>query len=1005
MSALASRLSGGTLHFEVKHDVTIRIGLAVVWALSAVIAAAGVVHGQGYAPDEATAKMTVRDGFSVDLVAAEPLVRQPVAIDFDDRGRLWVLQYLQYPNPAGLERVKVDRYSRTTYDRVPKPPPHGPHGADRLTILIDSDGDGRCDTAKDFATGLNLSTGFAFGHGGVFVLQVPYLLFYPDRDRDDVPDGDPEVLLTGFGMEDSSSLANSLTWGPDGWLYGTQGTNITANIRGIEFEQGIWRYHPTSDRFELFCEGGGNSWGLDFDDRGNLLYATNHGGYLMHHAVQGAYHEKSFAKHGELHNRFAFGYFPHVPHDKFEGGHVTVGGFFYQGDTFPDSYRGRYISVDTLGHAVRVNDVHPDGATFKTTTGGTLVEANDTWFAPSDCVTGPDGNVYFCDWHDQRTAHPDPDAEWDRSNGRVYRLRFGSLQSTALVDPNDLTSTELVEWISSRNQWRVRRARRVLAERRDPKAIEPLQVMLSGDDVALARQALWTLAAMGQYDRDVPEELLSHDDDVVCAWAIRFIGDRESTTNDVTQPASVSPSISQQLLTLARNDDRPLVVSQLAATAQRLPAIPAIDIIRAISGHVTWLDDRYIPLLAWWALERHATTARDDVLARFTTDDAWRTPFIRDVLMGRLMRRYAGDASEDGLSACARMMQSAKGDEAQRMMLTELDTGLKLLGRERLPGLPPGTAFADIAVIRADEPDVSQRLTTIPPQLADVLDEHWRDDTIDPLIVRLFMRLGSRAAVDRAVTLAGEGAADATTRLAMLKNLEELGDASCVTRLLRIVADDRVESVRLASLDVLRRFSDQQISDQLVAMYADLADPLRSRVREVLFGRPGSALAFLDRVDQELVSPDDVTVTELRRLALHDDETINSLVRKHWGSIRAGTPEEKLAEIRRLSNDLRAGSGDLNRGRELFTKQCATCHRLFDDGHAVGPELTTANRGDQVFLLTSMVDPSAQVRKEFMRYNVLTDDGRIATGLLVEDTDAAVTLLTEKNERESRFRA
>src|SRR5262245_20754608 len=199
--------------------------------------------GQGYAPDIAARKRTVAEGFEVSLVAAEPLVKQPVAIEFDDRGRLWVIQYLQYPNPAGLKRVKVDRYSRTTYDRVPDPPPTGPKGADRITILEDTDGDGRIDRARDFVNGLNLASAFAFGHGGVFVLQVPYLLFYPSRNGD-TPDGDPEVLLKGFGMEDAHSVANSLTWGPDGWLYGCQGSTVTANIRGIEFQQGVWRSHP-----------------------------------------------------------------------------------------------------------------------------------------------------------------------------------------------------------------------------------------------------------------------------------------------------------------------------------------------------------------------------------------------------------------------------------------------------------------------------------------------------------------------------------------------------------------------------------------------------------------------------------------------------------------------------------------------------------------------------------------------------------------------------------------
>jgi len=192
---------------------------------------------QGFSPEEAIKQMTVPDGLEVKLFASEPMICQPVAMEFDDRGRLWVIQYLQYPNPAGLHRVKVDRYSRTVYDRIPEPPPRGPKGADRITILEDTDGDGRADRAKDFLSDLNLASGLAFGHGGVFVLNAPYLLFYSDRNHDDVPDSDPEVLLSGFGMEDAHSVANSLTWGPDGWLYGAQGSTVTAHIRGSSFSK------------------------------------------------------------------------------------------------------------------------------------------------------------------------------------------------------------------------------------------------------------------------------------------------------------------------------------------------------------------------------------------------------------------------------------------------------------------------------------------------------------------------------------------------------------------------------------------------------------------------------------------------------------------------------------------------------------------------------------------------------------------------------------------------
>src|SRR5215813_12578684 len=171
-------------------------------------------------PREALHEMEVPPGFEVDLVASEPEIRQPISTTFDTRGRMWVIQYLQYPTPAGLKPVSVDSFLRTTYDRLPEPPPRGPKGADRITICsFDSAHPNSCQF-KDFVGGLNLCSGMALGYDGVFVLQPPYLLFYSDKNRDDIPDSDPEVLLTGFGMEDAHAFANSLTSGPDGWLYG-----------------------------------------------------------------------------------------------------------------------------------------------------------------------------------------------------------------------------------------------------------------------------------------------------------------------------------------------------------------------------------------------------------------------------------------------------------------------------------------------------------------------------------------------------------------------------------------------------------------------------------------------------------------------------------------------------------------------------------------------------------------------------------------------------------------
>src|SRR4051794_4735218 len=473
--------------------------IAVISFLSS-LAASVVALGQGFPPDEAAKRMTASKELQVSVAAAEPLVRQPVCIEFDDRGRLWVVQYLQYPNPAGLKRKEVDRYSRTTYDRVPEPPPRGPRGADRITILEDDDGDGRADRDRDFISGLNLASGLAFGRGGVYVLQAPYLLFYADRDRDDVPDGDPEVLLTGFGMEDAHSVANSLTWGPDGWIYGLQGSTVTARIRGVEFQQGVWRYHPRSRRFELFCEGGGNMWGLDFDPHGRLFASTNVGGFVMLHGVQGGYYWKSFGKHGPLHNPYIYGYFDHVRHDGLHGGHVAAGGLFYEADAWPAGWRGRYVAADLLGHAVRGHEVTPLGSTFRARQAADVLRANDHWFAPCDLTLGPDGALYVADWHDRRTAHPDPDADWDRSNGRIYRIAPPGAKPVSAMDLSKKTSPELVTMLGHPNIWHVRRARRLLAERRNPTVIPALRRTAEEGRGVAALESLWALYGVGGLD-------------------------------------------------------------------------------------------------------------------------------------------------------------------------------------------------------------------------------------------------------------------------------------------------------------------------------------------------------------------------------------------------------------------------------------------------------------------------------------------------------------------------
>lgn len=955
------------------------------------VVAGSAVFGQGLSPAEAVKRMKVADGFEVSVVASEPLVRQPVAIEFDDRGRLWVIQYLQYPNPEGLKRVQVDRFSRTKYDRVPEPPPKGPRGADRITILEDTDGDGRMDRGRDFIDGLNLTTGIAFGHGGVFVLNVPYLLFYSDKNRDDVPDGDPEVLLSGFGMEDAHSVANSLTFGPDGWLYGCQGSTVTANVRDIEFQQGVWRYHPVTGKFELFCEGGGNSWGLDFDRTGQLLYSTNWGGHVLLHGVQGSYLVKAFAKHGALHNPHAYGFFDHAPHKNFRGGHVTVGGIVYQGDSFPASFRGKYIAGDLLGHGVYWHDIEPRGSTFQTTHGGELLIANDPWFAPTDVTMGPDGAIYVADWHDSRTAHPDPDADWDRSNGRIYRIAAKRTKPAASIDFAKLSNEDLLKLHSHRSQWFVRHARQELARRvaMKPEAsaresgetksakhpsltlrvtFEPLrQSALSDADESIALEALWTLNVCGGFDEALAFKLLDSPHAAVRMWTVRLLGDGNN----------ISTEMAHYLDDFAEQDLSVHVRQQLACTAVRLPANQAMPIINANINRDIDNADPYLPLLWWWAVERHSISGRDEVMKRFIRPSLWKSKLGRETLLPRLVRRYAAEGTPVDHDSCLKLIRAAPNDDERDRLFGSLFAGWR-----EAPRMSP----VDPAALSSG--------------LASHVFERWKAKPNDDSLLAFVLALRDQAAYSETLRAILNSQTNTNRRITLLALLADVVEPDSVEPFLKlIVLSDQPESVRSAALAVVSRHSSDEITSRLLAEYLMFPPKLKAQSLDVLLSRKPSALTLLKQVDRGALKPGEFTVDQVRRVALFEDTELDTLVTKHWGKLGLATREEKLAEVRRLNNDLRAAGGNIEAGKAIYKKHCAACHQIFGEGTKLGPDLTTANRKDRDYLLISLVDPSVVIRKEFLTHIVQTRDGRVLSGLVIERTDAGLTIANAKNER------
>jgi len=943
---------------------------------------------QGYAPQEAEKHFTTAQDLAATLFASEPQVRQPIFVKCDDRGRLWTIQYLQYPNPAGLERVKVDRWSRTVYDRVPEPPPRGPRGADKITILEDTNGDGRADRFKDFLDGLNLATGVEFGHGGVFVLNVPYLLFYPDNNRDDVPDSDPEVLLTGFGMEDAQSFSNHLTWGPDGWLYGVNGSTTTCNIRGIEFQQGLWRYHPLTRQFELFCEGGSNCYGVTFDANGECYYSTNAGPFV--HAVQGGYYYKSFGKHGPLHNLFAYHHFPEQAHDQVPGGPPT-GGTMYLANSFPPQMRGAFIAGNFLGHTVswwNITPTAPTASTVRANHGGVLFDTHDTWSGPTDVCLAPDGSLYVADFYDQRTAHPDPDANWDRSNGRVYKIAATPSVPSKPIDIAALPTDQLIDLLTHANHWYACRARVELAHRRDPRASDRLRRMATdANDTRRALEGLWAIHAVGGLDDDLTQKLLHHPLPYSRYWTVRFIGDEKRASGDV----------SQSLTQLASREDSPVVRGQLAAAAKRLPMDQAMPIVVALLRHSPNELDARVPWLIWWAIESKATSDSERLVETFGSREMWTNPRGRENNL-RLIRRFVAEGTRAGYDACRRMLASAPENdlaaahECLRQGLAERSVGLPSVGQGTLFAEQADGGQAELAAdVRAYKP--------LAGSLRDYIETLFRERPDDELTLEIALRAGVDGAQEMLsrAPFAPDLSPDQCVR--MLSLLREFGDSCTEQRVLQLVLANQHEPVRLAALDVLAGHDNPEISQALLSAYVKMPSSVQAKVRDTLAARPASALALLHGVDTGAIPQNDVSINQLRAMALHADGRIDTLVRKHWGNIGPGTPEEKLATMRRYNNDLRAAAGDSRRGQQVYEKSCGICHQLHGQGNKIGPDLTTANRQDLAALLGNIVDPSAVIRREYVSYVVTTTSGRVHSGLIAEQDGAAITILDAKNER------
>jgi len=894
--------------------------------------------------DEAAKAMRLPEGFKVTLVAAEPDVVQPIGFAIDDRGRLFVAEALNY----GAWQ---------------------PKGNDRIVILDDTDGDGRCDSRKLFYEGFNYVTGIEVGFGGVWVMSPPNLYFIADRDGDDKPDGEPEVLFDGFGYTQSRhNLANGFTWGPDGWLYAGHGRTSPSDVGrpGAEPHErthcdgGVYRFHPTRLVFENFADGTTNPWGVDFDDFGQCFVSNCVNPHLFH-VIQGGHFEpwrnrpSSMYAYERLptcadHLHYASGQ-PNAMRGETQetlalgGGHAHCGTLIYLGDSFPKQYHNTVLMCNVHGRRINNDILFRKGSGYTARHGADFMLAGDPWFMGVTLRTGADGSVFVSDWSDTGECHT---YKPHRDTGRIFRISYGGRRAPA-NDLGKLNDRELAQLQLHENDWHVRHARRLLHERaangdldRDAVHASLRGILADHPDVTRRLRALWALRVTGGLDPSGLVMLLGDPSEHVRAWAIQLLCESEEPPAEALE----------RFATMAASDPSPVVRLYLACALQRLPIDRRADIAEGLLGHADDAADQNLPLMYWYGIEPLIAAMPEQAL-RLTA--AARIPLVRQFTARRLVDSALAPGEQDNLEELASLLPQVS-EPAQRDLLIGAREALR--GRKSMP-MPAGW------------PDAFARL------------KQSRDPVVRRHATMLALVFGDLQAMADLRGTAFSRTAPLAERQAALEVLIDKGLVDLAPALHELLADRELRRTALHGLASL----DHPATPRLVlARYAELTAEEKQEAIATLTSRKDFALALLDAIEQKLVARSDVSAYAARQLHALGDAQVTERLRALWGEVRESPPErkEQIARYKKLLTPEYLKNADLENGRRVYGKTCQTCHVLFGEGGKIGPDLTGSN----------LIDPSAQIGRDFRMSVIETKDGRVITGMLAERTAGRLTVQT-----------
>ncbi len=913
---------------------------------------------EGLSPREAADAMTVPQGFKATLFAGEPDVVQPIAFAIDDRGRLWVAEAYSYPV------------------RVPES-----QAKDRILIFEDRNNDGKFDSKKVFADKLNLVSGLELGFGGVYVGAAPNLMFIPDKNGDDIPDGPPEIILDGFGYHDTHETLNSFQWGPDGWLYGCHGVFTfsrvgkpgTPNADRTPINAGIWRYHPTKQIFEVFSEGTSNPWGVDFDSRGQCFVEACVIPHLFH-MIQGGRYERQAGQHYNPYtyddiktiadHRHYVGANPHAGNgrsDEAGGGHAHSGLLIVNGGGWPAEYQGSLLMNNIHGARLNRDVVVPKGSGFIGRHTPDFLFANDRWSQIVSLKSGPDGSMFMIDWYDKNQCHRNEVAIHDRTNGRIFKVAYGTPKA-AEIDLKSLSSRELVEVVLENPvDFQRRHAQRILQERGkivDSQLISQLVnafALKAGskpEDEPRMLRALWTLHATNGLGKNAADAIRSPSPNVR-AFAIQLV------CEDVKPDRDLIKSLARLA---ADNEESPIVRRYIASAVKRLGADYndlKWAILEGLLTHSEDADDPNLPFMVWFAAEPLAAVNTSRALALALQS---KLPTI----LPNMVRRVSAIGTPEAIAMLVDSIGKAESDGIRMTLVNGLNEALKSRREVAMPA----------------------HWSTLYPSLRDS-----DNASLSSAATALALTFGDPAALNLMRTVLADRSGNPLRRGEAMASLLKARDKELPPILRDLVSDPQL---RAQAIRGLAAFDDPKSPAILLSAYTNLTPDERRDALNTLAARVGSARSLLDAVGENRVPHTDLSADLIRQIRNLKNAELEATLGKVWGTVHetSANRARTIAKFKTMLTSKPSQALDIELGRAMYAKTCQQCHTLFGVGARVGPELTGSNRADLDYILSNVLDPSALIGKDYLASAVATTDGRVLTGIVKSEDKDALTLQT-----------